>query len=335
MRIHLKTFGCQYNQAESEQIAGMLSEHLEQDERNADAIIINSCSVKSKVHNKIVNLAKELSQTKKVFITGCLPSVVDFKGVKNITVLKGIKDIQNVFNLKPSRPLRKNKDIAIVQIAKGCLNSCTYCSTKLARDQLKSKTKSNILKEIKKSVGEGCKIIHLTSQDNGCYGFDIKTSLPKILEEILRINSDFKVKIGMMNPQYVLKMLSELVGLYKNEKIIKFLHIPIQSGSDKILKDMKRGYKVNDFKRIVQTFRKEIPGINISTDIIVGYPTETEEDFQATTNLIKEIKPEVLNLSRFSPRPRTEAAKLKQLPSQEVKRRSVLLNGIFKDIKTF
>jgi len=136
----------------------------------------------------------------------------------------------------------------------------------------------------------------------------------------------------MMNPAGIV-FLNELVEVYKSNKIIKFLHIPVQSGSDKVLREMGRKHDVEKFKRIVRKFRKEIPEINISTDIIVGYPTETEEDFTKSLNLVKEIRPEVLNISRFSARPGTKAANLKQLKTEEIKNRSRRLTREFERTK--
>ncbi|MDP2908480.1 MAG: radical SAM protein, partial [Nanoarchaeota archaeon] len=115
-----------------------------------------------------------------------------------------------------------------------------------------------------------------------------------------------------------------------NPKMKKFLHITVQSGSNKVLEDMKRKYSVEDFKKIVKRFREEIPDISIATDVIVGFPTETEEDFEKTLKLIKEVKPEVLNVSKFGVRPNTAAANMQQLPSQEIKRRSVMLHNLWK-----
>jgi tRNA A37 methylthiotransferase MiaB len=114
---------------------------------------------------------------------------------------------------------------------------------------------------------------------------------------------------------------------------MKFLHIPLQSGSDKILKDMKRTYSVEDFKAIVRTFRKNFPKITIATDVIVGYPTETEKDFILTYNLIQNLKPRVLNISKFSSRPRTEASKLPQLSSEIIKKRTLKINKLYQEIR--
>ena len=212
-----------------------------------------------------------------------------------------------------------------------CLGDCSFCITKLAKGNLQSFPKEDIINEIKKRIEEGYKRINLTSTDNGCYGLDINTSLVSLLKNITEIPGDFKIRIGMINPNYAKLYLNDLIKIYKSDKIIKFLHIPVQSGSNKILKDMNRKYKVQDFINVVSKFRKNILGINISTDIIVGYPTESEEDFEETLNLVKKIKPEVLNISKFTSRPGTKASRLKQLKTEEIKRRSVILTNLYKD----
>jgi len=211
------------------------------------------------------------------------------------------------------------------------LGDCSFCITKLAKGNLQSFPKEDIINEIKKRIEEGYKRINLTSTDNGCYGLDINTSLVSLLKNITEIPGDFKIRIGMINPNYAKLYLNDLIKIYKSDKIIKFLHIPVQSGSNKILKDMNRKYKVQDFINVVSKFRKNILGINISTDIIVGYPTESEEDFEETLNLVKKIKPEVLNISKFTSRPGTKASRLKQLKTEEIKRRSVILTNLYKD----
>ena len=134
----------------------------------------------------------------------------------------------------------------------------------------------------------------------------------------------------MMNPEHVIKYLDELIEIYKNPKIIKFIHIPLQSGSDKVLKDMNRNYNIKQYKAIFNKYKKEIPNVHIITDLIVGYPSETEKDFKETLNIVKELKFNVINISKFSPRPGTKASKLKQLTSQKIKKRSVLLHNLYK-----
>lgn len=354
MKIFLKTYGCQANISDSELIAGILTKSdynykLVDSESEADLILVNSCSVKNSTQSKILDYIKKYYFKKKIAVGGCLPKALDLRQrfpklisifdtnslFKVPQILKEHKDAFSnekelkILNLK----IRKNKSIAIIPIAEGCLNSCTYCATKLARGNLKSYRIKDIKKEFEKALKEGCKKIYLTSQDNGCYGFDLKTNLVELLKELTSLKGDYIIRVGMMNPFYLKKLLPDLTQIYKSKKIIKFLHIPLQSGSDKILKDMKRSYKVKDFKFIVTEFRKLFPQITIATDVIVGYPTETEEDFEKTYNLIKELKPQVLNISKFSSRLKTEASKLKQLKSKIIDARSKKLSKLYQEIK--
>jgi len=336
MKIFIKTYGCQANINDSEIIAGKLkkqSHKITKSEKSADAIFINSCTVKNKTQSKILHYIKR-HQDKKIIIGGCLP--------KTFNIKKYYPKVKIVDTLKYKRLLqplvRKNKKIAIIQISQGCLNDCTYCATRLAKGKLKSYNVKDIKKELEKAVKEGCKTIYLTSQDNGCYGFDKKTNLAKLLKELLKIEGNYKIRIGMANPQHVKKYLSQLLKIIESKKIQKFLHIPVQSGSNKILKHMKRGHTVEDFIKITKQFRKKFPrskfkDSTIATDIIVGYPTETDEDFQKTLKLIKQIKPEVLNISAFSSRPGTAASKLKQLDSKIVKQRTKKLDKVYESYR--
>ena len=234
---------------------------------------------------------------------------------------------------KTGLPKLFNESKASIQIAEGCNSFCTFCETKLAKGHVRSTSEGKIIGELKRYLSAGHKAINLTSTDNGCYGFDINSNLPKLLNKLAVLNGDFSLRIGMMNPEHVIGFLDELIDVYKGKKIIKFLHIPAQSGSDKVLNEMNRKYTVVGFKNIVKRFRKEIPGINISTDIIAGYPTENENDFRKTLTLIREIKPDVLNISKFGPRPGTKAAQLKQLPTKVIKERTIILTKEFKKLK--
>ena len=225
------------------------------------------------------------------------------------------------------------KEVQPIVISSGCLNACSYCATKLAKGTVKSYPIDCIVNAVKYAAEHGAKKILLTATDTSVYGFDIGTNLAELLKEVVKIKGDFKIRVGMMNPQHIKPFLNELVEVYKNPKIIKFVHIPVQAGSNRVLKDMRRGYTVEEFKEIVKKFRKEIPNITISTDIICGFPTETEEDFEKTIELVKEIKPEVVNISKFYPRPNTEAKKMKQLPTSVIKERSRKLSEVYQKIK--
>jgi MiaB/RimO family radical SAM methylthiotransferase len=187
-----------------------------------------------------------------------------------------------------------------------------------------------VLKEIQMAVKNGCKEIWITSQDNAAYGLDVgERLLPELLKKVCEIPGKFFVRIGMMNPRNVLPMLSYLIEAYKNKKIYKFLHLPVQSGDNDLLIAMKRGYTVEDFEKIVKVFEKNFR-FQLWTDVIVGYPGEGEKEFEKTFDLIKKVEPDWVNVSKFGKRPGTKIGK--QLPSEIVKERSRKISELVRKI---
>ncbi len=349
--ISITTYGCAMNQSDSERIAGILRENNFEISDDGEILILNTCSVKTPTERKIIKKLKELEiSERKVIVSGCLPAAnpdiadkfknFSFIGNNIIDIVDAVKSISEgkrfikLSGLKNKfciPGIRQNPVVEIVPIAEGCLGSCSYCQTRLARGNLHSYPTNEIVRQIQNAVSSGVKEIWITAQDTGAYGIDTGENLPDLLERICEISYDFRVRIGMMNPNHVLDFLDELISVYKNDKIYKFLHIPVQSGDDKILRDMKRDYKVEDFKRIVEEFRNNFD-ITISTDVITGFPTETEKEFENTLNLIKEIRPDVLNISRFWPRPGTSAEKLNQHHGRVTKSRSRRMNNLFGEL---
>jgi len=246
----------------------------------------------------------------------------------------------------PKLPI--NKLISICQISEGCLGNCSYCKTKLAKGKLFSYSEQDIIKTIESDLKQGAKEVWITSQDNANYGLDQfslsyqnksvhksrlslpmqkryqngKQKLPELLKKILNLNHKFKLRLGMMDPNNIIPILDELIEIYKYPKMYKFLHIPIQSASNKILKHMNRLYTIEQAEQIIKKFKQEIPNITISTDIIVGYPTETKQDHKQNLDFIKKIKPDVFNLSKFSSHKQTSAGKLKPLLIKTIHKRA-------------
>ena len=358
-KTHIQTHGCSINFSESEIMNGLLVKagFETADKESADIIIINVCTVKG--DNTALREVKKTNEEfpeKKIIVAGCITKAViknsrdidekiSFINTHNIKrICEVVEEVlqENVVELltkekelKLNLPkVRKNPVVGIIAILNSCNGSCSYCSVKAMKGDLLSYPSENIIKEINNCLKDGCKEIWVTSQDNASYMLekDKKSKLPELLKKIIEINKEFIVRIGMMNPNNVLLIMDELIDIYKNKKIFKFLHIPVQSGNDKILKLMNRKYSVNDFKEIVNRFRKEIPDITISTDIICGFPTETEQQFNDSLNLIKEIKPDILNISRFQPRADTKAAAMEQIHGNITKNRSRLLTDIFLNI---
>ncbi len=348
LELFFETYGCTANYNSSEIMKGLVKQagmNLTSDEKFSDLILINSCIVKGpteqKIRRRILDLLKK---GKKVILAGCMPVVshktlnhenlffLDTSRIKEIVSL--IQDIQQDTYKKEKYLSKRNevklnlpkipeqKTIGIAQISEGCLGECAYCNVRIAKGNLFSYPREKIIDSVKSDLNAGCREIWITSQDNASYGNeDQEYNLPELLKAILEIKGNFFVRLGMMNPNNVREILPELIEIYKHPKMFKFLHIPIQSGSNKILKSMKRKYTKEEVLRIISEFRKQIPDITISTDMIIGFPEETEKDFKETYELIKEIKPEILNSSKFWKHKGTSAEKMKQVDRDKVIKR--------------
>ncbi|MFW6283072.1 MAG: tRNA (N(6)-L-threonylcarbamoyladenosine(37)-C(2))-methylthiotransferase [Minisyncoccales bacterium] len=365
--VYFETYGCTANYNSTEIMRGIVVNsglNLTSDIKRADIIVINSCIVKEpteeKIRRRVSDLLKNF-QDKKIILAGCMPRInkerlqkdnlylIDTSQIKNLSNL--IKDIYNN-DYEPEKYLKKRNEtklclpkspehklIGITQISEGCLGNCSYCITRFAKGKLFSYPEEKIIESVKSDLNAGCREIWLTSQDNASYGLDFeepKRVLPELINKIISLPHRFYLRIGMMNPDNVFPVLDELIEVYKNKKVFKFLHIPVQSGSNRILKSMNRNYTKEDFLKIINSFRREFPDIHISTDVIIGYPGETEEDFNETFNLIKEIRPETINMSKFWPRPGTPAAapefQSKKIPQKELKKRVLKIARLHKEI---
>jgi len=354
-KIFVEAYGCSASFADSEMISGLIvngGHTLAKNSSESDLNIVVTCSVKDSTANKMIHRIKSLN-SKPLVVAGCLPKA-EIDTVEKITkkasllgpnslgktlqviesTLRGTKFValEDSDLSKVGLPkVRLNEVVGIVEIASGCLSECTFCQTKLAKGDLKSYRIGDIVRQVETEINEGCKEIWLTSTDNGCYGIDINTDLPTLIKAVSDIPRDFMIRVGMMNPMYMPKIKNELIKSFESDKVYKFLHIPVQSGSDKVLKDMKRGHTVKTFREVIKKAKEQFTDFTISTDVIVGFPTETREDFEKTFDLINETKPDIVNLSKYSARPGTDAAEWDQIDTAEVKRRSrIIFNQINK-----
>lgn len=361
MKVFFETYGCSLNLADTETMKGLVAIHylITENVDDADVIVMNSCTVKGPTENKIIKRFHELKKRgKKIVVTGCIPQADlknEFKDLlkdvfvvgtnqlsKIMEVLDKIQHDQKVEHylsteneIRLNLPkIRSNQYIEIIPISKGCMNTCYYCKTKYARGNLVSFPIDEIVNEAKRAIKEGVKEIWLTSQDNGCYGYDINTNLVDLLNKILLLDGKFMIRIGMANPQYVKDYFPDLIEVLKHPNVFKFIHLPVQSGSDNVLKLMNRGHTVQDYVNCVEQIRKEIPDITISTDIICGYPGESDEDHKKTVALLRTTKPSVINLSRFWARSGTVAATKKQVSGKIIKARTGELTLLKKKIST-
>ena len=347
MNIYLKTYGCTANKADASLIKGVLVENnhkLISSIEEADIIIVLTCTVIDTTEQKILSYLRKIkSLRKKIVVAGCMASIQQEK-IKKILpealllppqyshhIIDLIEDKKVIFKDKNKTNFPKyfNDITAPISISEGCMFSCSYCITSLARGKLRSFPINEIKKDICYAIKNGCKEIQITSQDTSSYGSDINSDLGELLKNITTLKGYYRVRIGMMNPYTCYKNLNSIISNFKNQKIYKFLHLPVQSGDDNILKKMNRKYNVNDFLEIVKKFRKYYPDTTISTDVIVGFPGENEEQFQNTLNLLKNIKPDITNITRFSARPFTKAKKLDgRIKTETAKERSKKLTDL-------
>jgi len=264
------------------------------------------------------------------------PSSLD----KILTVLEGWKQgkwqqmfVSNEGKIKIDLPkLVRDRVVEVVPISEGCLGSCTFCCTRLARGRLFSYPLKSIVQRVTDIVDSGVKEIWLTAQDTGAYGLDSGCNIVTLLEQVCDIRGQFWIRVGMMNPNNVLGLVDELIKVFQNDKMFKFIHLPVQSGNDDTLKCMHRRYSVQEFRSMIASFRREIPDMSLSTDIICGFPGEDGNAFTDSLKLIQEIEPDIVNISKFSSRPHTVAAEMRPLPSQIVKARSKRMTELCKQI---
>ncbi len=367
MKVAIETYGCTMNQADSDIMRCELFrqgfEIVPVEE--AEVVVLNSCGVVEYTEKKIIKRAIELKKRgKKVVIAGCLPRISS-KKVREVAdsaispdnvldvcnaVIAAVKD-EKYFNIAKTELEKANlckyrlktdrsgavTGIAIVSIAEGCTGKCTFCATRFARGKLKSYRIESIVEEVKKAVKQGFVEIQLTSQDTGAYGLDKynKYALPELLEKIASIDGEFMVRVGMMNPRHAYEMLDDLINAYASDKIYKFMHVPVQSGDEKILEAMNRSHGVEEYFEVVSAFRKEFDKTDsmISTDIIVGFPGEDDEAFHKSLNLIKDSKPDLVNVTRYSARKGTPAYRLKDMPDWIKKDRSRAITRLAEKIK--
>ncbi len=360
MLFYLESYGCTLNHGEAQKVNQLLlkaKHHRTDNLAKADFIIISTCTVIKTTELKMLRQIRLFTELEKpLIVSGCM-AVVQQDDILNIkpdtfflppsdidkihTIIDKISEVRKVPDIEKKRkPRRKEqpKDNnmtstieAIIPISTGCRGKCSYCITRLARGALKSYSVEQIISDITESVINGHLEIRLTAQDTACYGYDTNTNLAKLLSKISELDTtyEFRTRVGMMNPDSVKPILKELITSYSHPRIFKFLHMPIQSGDDGLLRDMGRKYTVKEFMGFVKKFRTSQPKLTISTDIIVGYPTETQEQFQNTIELIKELKPNIINITRFSPRPGTTAYKLKnKIPGHLIKSRSRELTSL-------
>ncbi len=356
----IETYGCTLNHADSDMIEGILkrsevrvSREGSTEDAKPDYVIVNTCTVKKPTEQRIIDRLEKLrGKGSSIIVTGCMASAnperikealpeASIISISNIPtelpkVLEGGQARDSIAYRKVDRAkliYNPKEVIARIPVSDGCLSSCSFCETKFARGPLNSFSEELILKAVSNAVSNGSKEIELASQDTGAYGADRRTDIADLVSKALSIDGNFRIRIGMLNPEHLHKYFDRLIECYKSDKVYKFLHLPVQSGSDSVLKEMRRNYSAEEFRSYVNEARSKIPGMSISTDMIVGYPTETEEDFLESISLLKETRPAVTNVSKFWERPNASAKRSGRLSNQIIKRRTIEMARLAKSIQ--
>jgi threonylcarbamoyladenosine tRNA methylthiotransferase CDKAL1 len=361
MRVFVKSYGCSANLADSEVLAGCLAEvgyKFASSASEAAVVIYNTCAVKGPTENRVIEALKRVPCEKKLVVAGCLPLInferlrreVRFDGavgpaagekivdvVRRVVAGEKVVDLEDALTAKPSLCLpssRVNPVVSVVPVSYGCLGSCAYCCVVFARGHLRSYTIKEVTERVQRDLAVGAKEFWVTSQDTACYGRDIGMNLAALVKALCAVEGDFRVRVGMMTPNLVRDVLDDLIDAFRDSRVFKFVHLPVQSGDDQILRRMRRFYTVQDFREIVDAFKAAFPTVTLATDIICGFPGETREAFATTLKLISEIKPDIVNVSKFFARPHTAAAEMQDafVEPVEIKRRSTEASKLVKRI---
>ncbi len=357
MRVYIETYGCALNRADTAIMKSLLKErgHILVDSiSSADVIVINTCTVRLDTEQRIMkrlSKIRKLSNGRKIVITGCMVSAQPYTlskvvpeaslvspqnitrivdAVENPERLVLVEGVRDVSFLHPY----VDGATASIPIAEGCLGDCSYCIVKIARRRLRSYKPEIIVKAVKEAVRSGAVEIDLTAQDTGAYGIDIPNGprLPELVSRVINeVRGNYMIRIGMMNPDTIQDLIDELIEVLKHPKVFKYLHLPLQSASDRVLRVMKRRYTYDQYRDIVKEVRRKVPEVSIATDIIVGHPGEEWEDFLLTLESVKELMPDKVHIAQYTIRPRTEAASMKQVPDPEKKRRSSILTKVVEE----
>ena len=353
--FHVSSFGCTQNQAEGQNIReflkrlGGVEKHGTE---NLDVFVLNSCGVKKQTEDRMVYLAREsVKKNKAVVVAGCLPLINPKRILRNASsarltspnpVPSIIYSLVNPEKTRTSRnemckapPIKpvfhdRHRLSAIIPIGQGCVGACTFCAVKFARGRINSYRFKDLLDYASSALAKGTKELWITGQDTASYGIDLgDIRLPELVQAITDLPGKFRIRIGMMNPDTLQPIVDDLITVLGHEKVYRFLHIPVQSGSDHVLRLMNRDYTVEEYRQLVKYLRKKYSDITIATDVIVGFPQESREDNQATMDLIEEMQFDVTNISRYMDRPGTKASRMMgKIPSQEMQFRSRLVTEV-------
>ncbi len=341
MRVHIATLGCRLNQSESDRLArqfAALGHEVVGDARAAELTVVNTCAVTHKAtreSRQVARLEHRLAPGALTVITGCASAIEPeyFAGAEGVTLVTGRAEKERLIPLLMERgilpppeatrsesfPLPPARTRAFVKIQDGCGNRCAYCVSRLARGDERSRPVQGIVQEINLLAAEGFQEVVLTGLHAASYGRDLGTSLAALVRAILAQTGVRRLRLSSLEPWGA---SDELLDLWIDRRLCRHLHLPLQSGSDRTLRRMRRGYNTRQFAARVDSARRRIPGIAISTDVLVGFPGETQADFAVSLDFVERMQFAQAHVFPFSPRAGTEAATMPaQVPDREKRER--------------
>lgn len=351
MRIHLKTLGCRLNEAETETWANDFNargHNIVTDEEIADVMVLNTCAVTQGAVRKSRQLARKAHKKNpkaKLVISGCYATLNENEasGIEGIDLLVNNTKKDQLVDLtldalsennmpdistEPGETalFSRGRQRAFIKVQDGCRYRCTFCIVTIARGNEKSKLINDIVDEVNAVHNTGVQEIVITGVHLGGYGSDINSNLYELISRLLKETTIPRIRMGSLEPW---DLPSNFFELFKNKRLMPHMHLPIQSGSDSVLKRMARRCKTDEFRQLVQSARTQIPNLNITTDIIVGFPGETEAEWQETVAFVEEMQFANVHIFSYSKRDGTKAAGLPNQVANTVKKvRSKLLHQL-------
>ncbi|MDP4181655.1 MAG: tRNA (N(6)-L-threonylcarbamoyladenosine(37)-C(2))-methylthiotransferase MtaB [Bacillota bacterium] len=349
-RVAFFTLGCKVNQYETEAMTELFQNQgytVVEFDNPAEVYVINTCTVTGMSDRKsrqVIRKAKKINPDSFVIVVGCYAqtSPEEVSRIHGVNMVLGTKDkgriiefleeinsgeekvnyVEDIMNLREFEKLDvtsfKDRTRAFLKIQDGCNNYCSYCIIPYARGPIRSKYREDVLEEVRNLASSGFKEIVLTGIHLASYGKDLKTSsLVEIIKDIHYIEGVERIRLGSIEPSTVNREFIETVRAF--EKLCPHFHISLQSGCDGTLKRMNRKYNTDDYRRVVESLRENIPDVSVSTDVMVGFPGETDDEFKCTLEFLEEIKLTKLHVFKYSPRKGTPAAAYKDQVSAEKK----------------
>ncbi|MFB6080534.1 MAG: tRNA (N(6)-L-threonylcarbamoyladenosine(37)-C(2))-methylthiotransferase [Haloferacaceae archaeon] len=339
---HIETYGCTANRGESRRIERRLRDaghHRVDGPAAADVAILNTCTVVETTENRMRRRARALAdETADLIVTGCMALAqgesfadLDARVCHWDEVPTAVRNGECPTTTGDGEPVLAGR-VGILPVARGCMSDCSYCITKRATGRIDSPPVEENVERARALLDAGAKELRITGQDTGVYGWDVnrgESLLPDLVERVCELPGEFRVRVGMANPKGVHGVRHDLARVFADhDEVYDFLHVPVQSGSDAVLADMRRQHRVAEFREVVAAFDDRLDRWTLSTDFIVGFPTEDEADFAASMDLLRDVRPEKVNVTRFSKRPGTDAAEMKGLGGTVKKERSTAMTDL-------